>query len=135
MDIHGQLLRYGVVGIVSNGALYLGYLALTSLGVGHKTAMTGLYAAGVLGTFFFNRRWTFLHQGGIAESFLRYVTTFLLGYILNLSGLAFFVDRLCYPHQIVQALLVFVVAAFLFVMQRFWVFRGGADEALGDTMG
>ena len=39
-----QLLSFGVVGLVSNAVTYALYLALTSLGIGHKTAMTLVFA-------------------------------------------------------------------------------------------
>ena len=59
----GQLVRYIVVGLTSNSLLYLAYIGLTTLGLGHKTAMTLLYVTGGLLTFFANRTWSFNHLG------------------------------------------------------------------------
>ena len=45
-----QLVSFGMIGIVSNAALYVIYLVMTRLGVGPKTAMTAVFALGVLST-------------------------------------------------------------------------------------
>lgn len=45
-----------------------------------------------------------------------------LGYLVNLTALYLCVDRLGWPHEAVQGAMVFVVAALLFVLQKFWVF-------------
>lgn len=117
-----QFMRYGIVGVASNGLLYLGYLGLTWLGVGHKLAMTVLYCVGVMQTFVFNRSWTFRHDGHTGQAFRRYVIAYLLGYGLNFFALLLFVDHLGWPHQVVQGGMILVLACFLFVLQRFWVF-------------
>jgi uncharacterized membrane protein (GlpM family) len=44
------------------------------------------------------------------------------GYLCNLAILRVFVDRLGYPHQIVQAVAIFVVAAYLFLAFKMFVF-------------
>lgn len=119
-----QLLRYGVIGLSSNAIGYLLYLGLTDgLGMDPKLAMSLLYVVGVLQTFLFNRKWTFGHEGRKAPALLRYFGAYGLGYLVNLLALYLLVDRLGHPHQIVQAVMVFVLAAMLFMLQKFWVFR------------
>ena len=51
----GQLIRYGIVGFLSNAVGYLLYIGVTTAGVEHKLAMTLLYALGVIQTFYFNK--------------------------------------------------------------------------------
>lgn len=117
-----QFFRYAMVGLVSNAILYLTYLALTQMGMGSKLAMTLLYALGVAQTFFFNKSWTFKHQGAKTSAFVRYCIAYGIGYLFNVFGLFMLVDRLGYPHQIVQGLLILATAVLLFLLQRFWVF-------------
>jgi putative flippase GtrA len=124
-----QLLRYGVVGLTSNLILYLAYLALTALGVGHKTAMTVLYVVAVTQTFFINRAWSFCHQGAPQGAFVRYITSYAIGYALNLSMLWLAVDVLSLPHQIVQGVMIIIVAATVFLLQKFWVFSDKTTRA------
>ncbi|KAB2660367.1 MAG: GtrA family protein [Verrucomicrobia bacterium] len=118
-----QLFRFAIVGLVSNGVLYAAYLLLTHFLVGPKTAMTLLYATGVLQTFVFNRGWTFGHDGTPRIAFIRYVAAYGLGYLLNLASLHLWVDRLGAPHQWVQAAMIPILALVLFALQRYWVFR------------
>lgn len=125
-----QLIRYAIVGLGSNILLYLAYLLLTHLGLGHKTAMTLLYGLGVLQTFLFNRRWTFGHRGNIHGTFIRYAFIYLLGYLVNFCGLYIFVDVLGFQHQLIQGMLIIVVALSVFVLQRSWVFNNQDKKSL-----
>ncbi len=120
--IRTQALRFTVVGVASNLLLYLLYLLLTWLGIGHKSAMTSLYLLGVLQTFVFNRSWSFQHTGRASFALGRYAVVYAAGYLLNLSLLWVAVDLFHLPHQGVQALAIVLVAASLFIMNRYWVF-------------
>lgn len=126
-----QVSRYAVVGLTSNAVGYLLYLLLTDLGLGPKLTMSMLYGVGVLQTFLFNKRWTFGHQGRNGAVFIRYCMAYGLGYVINLFALMILVDHLGYPHQIVQGMMIFLVAAMLFLAQRYWVFAQipGSDAA------
>jgi len=121
--VHGQLIRYVIVGLASNLVCYLIYLGLVELGSDPKLAMSLLYMVGVLQTFAFNKRWTFKQKGLLRSSFYRYCTVYALGYLFNLGMLYLLVDRLAYPHQLVQAGMILVLAVMLFLAQKFWVFR------------
>ena len=125
METHRQLVRYALVGLASNAVIYVCYLGLTWGGMGHKTAMSLLYAVGVLQTFMFNRSWTFRHRGDASKSFRRYAATYILGYVLNLAGLLVQVDRFDLPHKPVQGMLILVIAIMIFLLQRFWIFADG----------
>ncbi len=117
-----QSYRFFIVGISSNALLFFLYLLSTSYGIGHKTAMTILYAIGVTQTFIFNKKWTFSHQGTVKNTFWRYLTVYGAGYLVNLTILAICVDVLKLPHQYVQGGSVLIIAVGLFLAQKFWVF-------------
>jgi putative flippase GtrA len=121
-----QLVRYGIVGLASNGFLFLLYLAMTHAGLGPKVAMTIAYVTGLAQTFFFNRRWTFEHRGAAGAALARYIATYGVGYALNLAALALLVDRAGLPHAPVQAAMILCIAGQVFLMQKFWVFRSVA---------
>jgi putative flippase GtrA len=120
-------MRYGVVGLASNALLYATYLGLSAAGIGHKMAMTSVYCAGVLGTFLFNRRWTFAHTGAIPGAMFRYIVTYAIGYLFNVASLAVLVDLAGLPHQWVMLVLVFACAGIIFLLQRYWCFRPETD--------
>ena len=119
----GQFIRYATVGLGSNIVLYLAYLALTAAGIESKLAMSLLYVLGVVQTFAFNKRWSFRHGGLHGPTFMRYCASYALGYLINLGALLILVDRLGYPHQAVQGVMILTLAVLLFLLQKFWVFR------------
>lgn len=118
-----QLIRYGLVGLASNGAMYFIYLLITYLGMEAKTAMTLVYIVGAFIGFAGNRKWTFAHRGAYSSAALRYVLAHLCGYLLNFMILYIFVDRLGYAHQWVQAAAIIIVAGFLFIIFKYFVFN------------
>lgn len=124
-----QIVRYGLVGLLSNAAGYLLYLLLTALGGSPKATMTGLYCLAATLGFFGNRQWTFADRGNPAAAAARYALAHLLGYAINFSLLWVLVDHYDFPHQAVQAGAVFVVALFLFVLFRTLVFTRQAQES------
>lgn len=123
LPTHLQFARFVLVGLVSNVVLFLCYLGLTELGVGHKTAMSALYLIGVMQTYFANKKWSFRYDGSGYGPFARYLATYGVGYAANLSALVVFVDGLRLPHQLVQGVMIVVVAISLFLLQKYWVFR------------
>jgi putative flippase GtrA len=125
-----HFLRYATVGVVSNLVLYTLYLVATGLGTAPKVAMTVLYAAGVLQTFLFNKRWSFRDRGPKGVALLRYCVAYASGYALNYTMLAVFVDVLQFRHEYVQGATVLLVAVYLFVLQWTWVFQGDRGPAL-----
>ena len=121
--VHLQALRFAVVGLASNTVLYLLYLGMTAAGMGPKLAMSLAYGMGVAQTFLFNKRWTFNHTGRLDAALLRYITLYAGGYLCNLLALAWFVDKLGYPHQIVQGIMILTLAGSFFILQKLWVFK------------
>jgi putative flippase GtrA len=118
-----QLFRYGLVGIASNVAGYMLYLLITHFGIQPKIAISFLYPIGAFIGFWGNRKLTFAHKGSLLGAGFRYIIAHGLGYFINLAILIVMVDKLGYPHQWVQAIAIFIVAAFLFLAFKFFVFR------------
>lgn len=125
-----QFIKYGIVGIVSNLTGYVAYLLLTYLGTTPKITMSMLYAVGATIGYWGNRNLTFKHRGSLLGSGIRYIITYLMGYIINLTILITMVDQLGYTHQFVQAVAILIVAAFLFFALKFFVFStaGGSQK-------
>ncbi|HVW52317.1 MAG TPA: GtrA family protein [Trinickia sp.] len=118
-----EAIRFAVVGVVSNGVLYLLYLAARHLGLQHTLAMTVAFVVGVAQTFVANRSWSFRSRAGVAPTFVRYVIVYLMAYLLNLTASIIFVDYLGFEDRLVQAFMVCLIAVLLFAAQKLWVFR------------
>ena len=116
-------MRYGIVGVATNAAGYCVYLLITSTGASPKITMTALYLTGALLGFFGNRQWAFRHAGGMRRSAILYAIFHTGGYLIDFALLSVFVDGLGYPHQLVQAVAVVVVALYLFAAFNLVVFR------------
>lgn len=125
-----QLIRYGLVGVSSNFAVYCVYLLITYYGIEPKIAMTMMYIIGALFGFVGHRRWSFAHNGDYKSAALRFVMAHLFGYLLNFMILFTFVDRLGYAHQWIQAAAIIIVAGVLFLAYKYFVFP---EEALHDS--
>lgn len=117
-----QLIRYGLVGVLSNLTMYFVYLLITYLGGEPKKAMTLVYIIGASIGFIGHRKWSFSHRGNATRAAIRYMAAHLSGYLLNLLILFIFVDHLGYAHQVVQAAAIIAVAGFLFIVFKFFVF-------------
>ena len=120
--IRSELLRYGVAGLASNGVGYLLYLGLTFAGLEPKLAMTLTYGLCMAQSFVLNQRWTFPHSARLG-AIPRYALCHACAYVINWVLLYFFVNRMGVPHQLVQAIAILVVAAFLFLAFRHWAFK------------
>ena len=127
-----QLQRFVMVGLGVNIFLYLTYLVLVHAGTGVKSAMTIAYATGVVAGFLLNRQWTFSFDGGLSGPFWKYIIAYLSGYILNYICLLVFVDLAGLSHQLVQGLVVIVLAILMFAAQKYWIFRM-APEKIGNS--
>ena len=121
--LSGQFFRYGIVGVSANAAAYLAYLGLTALGIEPKAAMTLVFAATVLSTFLVNRTWSFRSTARHGKALVRYFAVYWLGYVVNWLGLGLLVDAMGYPHQLVQLMMIVLVAALMFVALHLWVFK------------
>jgi putative flippase GtrA len=118
----GQFVRFAIVGLVSNGVLYVAYILLTAVGLGPKLAMTLIYVLGTLQGFLFNKHWSFRSGKAHGPELVRYVLAYAFGYLVNLVVLLILVDRWGLPHQAVQGAMIVVLAFLLFALQKFWVF-------------
>ena len=123
-----QLLRYGIVGLCTNLAGYLAYLLITTWWPEPLGAMSLLYLVAATISFFANRRWTFSHDGRVVSAGVRYGLAHAGGYAINFLLLDVFAMRMGYPHQVVEGIAILVVAVYLFVACRFYVFARSSDN-------
>jgi putative flippase GtrA len=117
-----QLLSYALIGVLTNVLGYALYIGLTKIWGAPKLTMTLLYFVGATIGFLANRSFTFGHDGHIGAAGVRYLLVQFFGYLINLALLLLFVDWLGFSHQIVQAIAIVLVAIFLFILLRIFVF-------------
>ncbi len=114
-------MRFVVVGVASNLVLYLLYLLITAFGLEYKIAMTMLNVISPIQTFALNAHWTFKHRE-IKTPLVKYFVAYGACYLINMSALIVFVDHVGLAHQVVQGIMIFIIAIVMFLLQKFWVF-------------
>jgi putative flippase GtrA len=121
----GEFGRFSVVGLTANAAAYILYLLVTAVGTPPLVAITLLYIAGVIQTFFVNRNWSFRHDRALRPAFMRYVITYLSSYFLNCLVQIVFNDVFGVDHRLVQGTFILIAGITLFFVQKFWIFDSG----------
>lgn len=124
--------KFLFAGLVTNGSVYAVYLLLTATGMGHKTAMSLLFVAGMMLSYNMNKRWTFAHPDARDATLWRFVAAYLVAYMLNFVSMWVAVDRMGIPHYWVQAVNIVVISALLFAAQKYWIFV--ADSSVGNGL-
>lgn len=117
-----QALRFGLVGLVSNIALYALFLIALSLDLDSKIVVTILYLTGLSATYILNRRWSFECRGSMAKSGKRYIVLYGSLYLTNVALIWAFVDHLGVSPAALQACVMLIFIPIAFLMQRYWVF-------------
>ena len=120
--IRQQFIRYAAIGLALNAVLYGAYLLLTHTLMGSRASMTLTYCAGVLIGFILNRDITFRYYGRNVGALLRYIASYVIGYVINFATLWILVDKVGIAHEIVQGGVTLTLPIVLFTLQRYWVF-------------
>jgi putative flippase GtrA len=128
-----QIIRYGVVGVFNNLLGYLIYLLITFYWLDPMVAVSLLYPVGVAIGYFGHSKYAFVYQGKNTRALVRYLTAHLISYGLNLLILYIFWEKLKFPHQIVQAAAIFIVAGVLFLLFRYFVFPHSRNDHLSQS--
>jgi len=130
--------KFMMAGLITNGSVYAAYLLLTFADMGHKTAMSLLFVAGMMLSYNMNKRWTFASTEAREATLWRFVAAYAAAYVLNFLAMWVAVDRMGIPHYLVQAVNIVVISALLFIAQKYWIFAaapvagsglGGCDSA------
>lgn len=127
--IGGQVFRFGVVGVCATLTHVGVVLALVEGGLAEPFwANVVAFTAAVFVTYFGNHGWTFRLAGGHVRHFPRFLPVALGGLAMN-QGIVYLIVRvLAWDYRIALALVVTVVPAITFVLNRQWAFRTGAAE-------
>ena len=118
----GQVRRYGIVGVLNNLLGYLIYLLITWFWLDPKIVVILMYPIGAVTAYYGHAKYTFSYNASHSHALVRYIIAHLIGYGTNIGMLYFFWNQLGYPHQLVQAVAILVVAGVFFLLSRYFVF-------------
>jgi putative flippase GtrA len=115
-----RLLRYGLVGLVQNGLMYLVGLGLIALGAKGWQATAATYPVAVLISFVLNRGWTFSDRVRDRSQILRYILVYAAVYFLSVATV--WTLELIFPAWLALLLAIPVGALAIYVGLNLWVF-------------
>lgn len=118
-----QLTKFSAVGITGNLLGYSIYILLTYLGLKPTYAVSILYPLGAMFSFYGNLRFTFKYAGNPIKAKVKFIFSYLSGYIINIFILHIFVTELQYPHELMQLFATCVIAIYLFFISKFFIYR------------
>lgn len=116
-----QAAKYIIVGLSTNALGYLLYLLLT-LALPPVASMFIAYASSAVASFLANKTYTFTYRGSLSKAGIRYIFVLCLGLVLNAAVLVIFALQLEFPHQLVQGAAIVIVAVFMFLASKYFVF-------------
>ena len=108
----GRFGRYALVGIGTNGTLYLTFLGLVWLGVAPLAASAMCYVLGVLASYVLNRSWTFASTSSHARDSVRFLVAYGIGLLVTMISMYLLVDPL--GPAIAQFLTIGITAVAIF---------------------
>lgn len=118
-----QFVRFVIVGVASNALGYGLYLVLTAVGMVPSHAVTAIYFTSATLAYFGNKSVTFVSNASGWSTGVRYIIAQLIGYAINIALLSTLHDYYGYSHQLVQLFAIGVVAVYLFITLKVFVFQ------------
>lgn len=122
----GQLVRYGAVGVLTNGLGYALFLLILWVGGGHKFAASFTYMMGVVFSFWLNRALVFNSNLSVWVGTIRLGAMILVGYLINISILYGGTDLMGISPWFTQMAAIVIVSVFFYLANKFYVHRGAA---------
>ncbi|MDR2791959.1 MAG: GtrA family protein [Tannerellaceae bacterium] len=129
METVRQALKYGVVG-AGNTLLTAAviWVMMHWCGTGDVTSNFTGYVAGLLNSFFWNRRWTFRSNTGWFAGGLRFLIAFLICYLLQLGVLLLLRRHMAFSPYSNQLIAMGVYTAVNFVLNKYFTFKSPAQQ-------
>lgn len=119
---YSEIFRFSLVGIISNLISYVFFIfCVYILDINYVFTLTILFLLFFLINFFINRTWTFKSISNIKESAIKFIFTYIIGYLLNVSLLIYFVEYLFLPVGYVQICLIIFLAIYYYLMNKFFI--------------
>jgi putative flippase GtrA len=125
-----QLLKFGLVGGVNTFVHYVIFVFLFRI-VGAEMMVSSAigYLAGLVNSFFLNRKWTFKVEGkNQRQEFVKFFCVNILSLALNLLLLKILVSVFVILPEIAQLLAIFASLVVNFAGNKWWTFRHSAGS-------
>ncbi|WP_457619050.1 GtrA family protein [Lutibacter sp.] len=118
-----QSIKFVIVGGINTGITYAIYVALIYIGLHYSIALSLLYIIGIVSGYFMNRYWTFASHKQCHRSFIKYSSSYVIIYFINLLLLALLVNNGLMEAVLAQLVILVITTIISFFIQKKWVFK------------
>jgi putative flippase GtrA len=121
---NNQLVRFVIVGVVSNATLLGLFWVAITFGIAPLVAVSVTYALGLISSLLLNGKWTFgtLNRQTAVDKTAKFTVLYGAGYLFSV-GAFWAISFTGIPHVLNQFLVMGSCGALLFLGQKFWVFN------------
>lgn len=117
--------KFVLVGVYTNGIGYSIFIFLTWLSLDPKVVVSMTYPVAVVVGYYSHSKHSF-ETGKSSKKLITYVIANVIGYVVNIVILKYFVDTKGYPHQLIQLVAIAIVGVILYLLYKFFVFKPGS---------
>ncbi len=117
-----ELIRYGIVGLASNGLAYSVYILITFHGVAPEVTSAGIYLVGASSSYLGNYKWTFASRNPHSSTLPKFVAVHILGLSIQLLLVSYLYRKIGLSHQLAQLVTIGCVATILFLSFKYYVY-------------
>ncbi len=117
-----RIVKFVIAGGITTLTTYLIFALLVISGIKYQTALICEYAAGIIIGYSLQRSWTFKSGVKLSQSFLKYLTLYVLIYFANRLSLQYLIEIKAYNSLISQGFCLLVLSAISFIIQRKIIF-------------
>ena len=115
--------RFLISGLSANLIAFIFYLILVQLGLDPKYALTIMYWSVVLYLYVVNKLFVFNHRGSNFKSFLKFVTTYFVGYFISITLLTIALNYFLLNYIIAMVIASTVMPFYFYAAQKYVVFK------------
>lgn len=115
--------RFLIAGSVNTLVFYGLYSLLVFAGFHYNIALVVEYIGGIFGGYLLNRYWTFSASAHDSWKLAKYVSVYLVVFLINAGLLGIFVEVWSFNPYLAQILALSVAVFVSFLLQNVWVFR------------
>lgn len=123
-----ELIRYGIVGLASNGLAFSIYILITFLGVSPEATAAGIYLVGASSSYLGNYKWTFAAKNPHISTLPKFIAAHILGLSIQLCLISYLYRKIGLSHQLSQLITIGCVAMILFLFFKYYVYPQGSDR-------
>lgn len=117
-----QFIKFGIVGCINTFSSWLFYYPLIFLNVNYKIATTIAYILSSIIGYILNNKWVFEKKVYDSKSILKYYVVYGTSYILNITSMYIFIEKLNISDLIAPLLVLFITVPYNFIFNKIWVF-------------